>query len=242
MPSGCSRAKRRWRTRPRLEAASATRTRSGPCRTTGSSRPRRSIRTPTAARSRRIRRTPDTNLQAQQQQYAQGQGAYTTNAQTQLAQQQQGFSQALQGYQTNFQDPLAAYQAQVGANLGYGNLGVAQQGANTASGYLGLAANNQAFQQPYQLAQLGLEGTQGATQANLGYTGQLTGLYGANASAQGNYITGGGNAIAASQVGSGNAYAGAANNVGQYAGLAAYLAQHQPPQNSGTNNPYAIHN
>jgi hypothetical protein len=183
-----------------------------------------------------------TNLQAQQQQYAQGQGAYTTNAQEQLQAQQQGFSQALQGYQTNFQDPLAAYQAQVGANLGYGNLGIAQQGVGINQGYLGLAANQQAFNQPYQLAQLGLQGTQGATNANLGYTGQLTGLYGANASAQGNYITGGGNAIAAGQVGSGNAYAGAANNVGQYAGLAAYLAQHQPPQNSGTNNPYAIHN
>jgi hypothetical protein len=170
-----------------------------------------------------------TNLAANQQQYGQGLNAFQTNANTQLAQQNQAFNQALQSYQTNFSDPLAAYQAQTQANLGYGQLGLGFGNLGVSQGYLGLAGNQQGYNQLSGLAQLGLQGTEGASNTGLGYFNSLTGLYGQNSAAMGNYITGAGNANAAGQVGSANAWNGALGNLSNYGlGLGAYQLMNGP--------------
>jgi hypothetical protein len=171
-----------------------------------------------------------TDLAANQQNYQQGLGAFQTNAQIGLQANNQNFQNQLAQYQTNFADPLAAYQANVNSQLGFGNLGVAQGGLGVSQGYLGLATDNQAFQQPYQLAQLGLGATQGAANTGLGYFNGLTNLYGSNAGAQGALITGQGNANAAGQVASGNAWQNGLANIGNNANAwAAYAAANRRP-------------
>jgi len=183
-----------------------------------------------------------TNLAAQQQQYQQGLGAFQTNAQTALQANNQNFQNALAQYQANFQDPLAAYQANVNAQLGFGSLGLQSQlglgNLGVSQGYLGLAGDQQGYNQLYGLANLGLQGTQGAVGANQGYLTGLENLYGNNANAQGNLYTQNANAGAAGTVGAANAQSGGLGNIGnmasQFAALAALRGLNRPqPQGQG---------
>jgi hypothetical protein len=160
------------------------------------------------------------NLAGQQQGYTQAAGTYGLNSQNALA------------YNQNAnQNNLANYQAQTNAALGLGNLNLGYQNSNNAyalgQGNLGLAQQGQNYNQGlstyltnyqtqvsdpwmhnYQMASLGNPGapnTQG---------------YG---NAQADLITGQGNANAAGQVGSANAYGNAFGNISNNAQQLAYM-------------------
>lgn len=180
------------------------------------------------------------NQQGQAQQYGQQANTYAQN----LAAQNQGYTQGFNTNQANNAGALNNYQAQVNAALGQGNLALGYQNSNNSyalgqgnlgiqqgqlgiqQGQLGLqsagqafnqglALNQNAWNQNYQLASLGNPGA-----ANPQGFGQQ----------QGNLYTDQGNANAAGQVGSANAWNAGLGQIGNAGmqGYAAWLASQQP--------------
>ncbi len=169
------------------------------------------------------------------------QGAFNANANANIG-----------AYQAQNQAQLGAYNANVNAQLGFGNLGLgfgnlglqSQLGLGNlgvSQGYLGLAGNEQAFSQPYRVAQLAQNGQIAGANNQLGYYQAYANASGNNSNAMSNLYTGQANANAAGQVASGNAWAqgiGGLGNIGAfYAGTRypqqAPPAATQPPPSFG---------
>jgi hypothetical protein len=181
------------------------------------------------------------NLGAQNQGYQQALGTYGQNAQTGLA------------YGTqNQQNQLANYQAQVNASLGLGNLNLGytqaannyalgQGGLGIQQGNLNLAQQGQQFNQGLQTWQQNYQQNvldpwnMNYQLASLGNPGAPNGA--AYAGLAGENITGAGNANAAGQVGSANAWGSALGNIGNAAQQASYLQwlNQQPRTNASGN-------
>jgi hypothetical protein len=192
---------------------------------------------------------------AQQQNYQQGLGAYQANQANQAQQygqaattyglnqgaQQQQYTQDYNANQLNNQQNLANYQAQGNLGLGYysagnqyqlglGNLALGNRSQDSQNAYQqgqlglqtsgqqfnqGLALNQNAWGQNYQLANLGQPGAPNAQ----GYGQQ-----------QGDIQQGIGNANAAGQIGSSDAWG---QSLGQLGNLAGNYVANQTPQTGG---------
>jgi hypothetical protein len=149
------------------------------------------------------------------------------------------YNRALDAYRTNYQTRFEPWKE--GYNQAYqswaGNLGAANQGFQN-----NLMAQNQRYGQLMGAAQLGLQGTgqlAGYGQNTAGNYANILGNYGNQA---GENITGRGNALAAGQAGSGQAWGNAIGNLGNYGSMAAmygglYGGQGNDPYNWSRNMP-----
>jgi hypothetical protein len=152
-------------------------------------------------------------FQASQANNANNLAAYGLNAQTGLNAYNASSNNALGVGQLGLGYQQAANNYSLGMGnlgLGYANYGLNQQGQNYNQGLstfnANQGANQQLFNNNYSLAQLGMQGANGANNAGQNYANQA-----------GNTYEGIGNAQGAGSIASGNAYAGALNNLGQYA-------------------------
>jgi hypothetical protein len=148
------------------------------------------------------------DLQTYQTQYGQAAQDYNANYQNALNAYNTNFNTAFKPWDANYQ---AAYQSWMGnvnaANMGFQN---------------NLASQGQRFNQLYNTAQLGLQGTNASSLAQQNYGNSLADIYGNYGTNAGNNITNAGNAQGASQIAQGNAYANMANqygNLGLYASM-----------------------
>jgi len=177
-------------------------------------------------------------LQQQGQQFGQNLAGYQAN----LGAQNQGYNQAANAYQMNANTALGFgsqnqnaalnnYQAQVAAQLGLGNLNLGYQNSNNSyalgMGNLGLAQQGQNFNQQFATNNQNYQQQvmdpwmMNYQLASLGNPGQPNGQGYANAT--GDLYTQQGNANAAGQVGAGNAWGNALQNLGLSAQQLAYL-------------------
>lgn len=123
---------------------------------------------------------------------------------------------------SEYNNTLQSYMVNLGLSQDTYNAALQKYGVNTNNNAqafgLNQGAQNQAFGQQYSLASLGLSAT--TAQAGL-YAGQganAANIYGSTAAQQGNLATQAGNATAAGQVGSANAYTSALGSIGSNLG------------------------
>jgi len=168
--------------------------------------------------------------------------AYTTNAGIQSGAQAQNFGQAYQGWQGQNSMGLAAQGANNNATqLGYQN---AYQGATDRynAAYNAFQNNqNNAFQRPYQVAQLGI--TAAGQQNTLGnaYANAYGNQVGGNAAAMGSIWGQQANSQAAGTQGAAQAWGNTLGNLGATA-MAAYYQGQSKPTTPAQTTPYTSAN
>src|SRR5262245_6737569 len=150
-------------------------------------------------------------FQGHQQNYNQAFQDWATNYQNQLGAYQTNWQNALDAYKTNFETQFQPWKE--GYNQAYqswlGNYNAANtQWQNEMMG------QQQRYNQLFGAAQLGAQMTGQLGGYGQNYANQLSGILGGYGQQAGENITGAGNARAAGQVGSANAWGGALGNIG----------------------------
>lgn len=156
---------------------------------------------------------------------------YMTNRNNQFQNYQTNFENSLNAYKTNFETAFQPWQANYDQayKSWFGNYTAAQQEFQNQ-----MAKENQKFNQLYQTTALGLGAVGQQAQYGSGYANNMGNIYGNYGQGSTDLITGAGNANAAGQVGSSNAWNNAfgqmANLGGMYAGM----------YGGGGSNPYKL--
>lgn len=170
-------------------------------------------------------------FQASQANNANNLAAYGLNAQTGLNAYNASSNNALGVGQLGLGYQQAANNYSLGLGnlgLGYANYGLNQQGQNYNQGLstfnANQGANQQLFNNNYSLAQLGMQGAQGANAAGQAYANNSGSLYGDIGNAQG-----------AGSIAAGNAYSTGLNNMGNLVGQYGLYNQYFGGQRPNTN-------
>jgi hypothetical protein len=152
---------------------------------------------------------------------------YATNRANQFQNYQTNYENALNAYRTNFETEFKPWEANY--NQAYQSWWGNQQAGNMAFQNQ-LAQENQRFNQLFQTTQLGLGATGQQAQYGAGYANNAGNIYGNYGQNYNDLITGQGNANAAGQVGSSNAWGQAFGNMANLGTAYAGMYGQQPQQ------------